>query len=178
MYWELIYKRLLKIKLTLGRFGRKFCPARLGENPKDGWSWEETLWMWSSTQWEIPLVWAWRGGGWRKSSPATEYKEFGEKYQLPQDFKRALVLCENMPNIHIARQKMIKFDHHYVKPLICRKYQGSRGDLGWSGYCWRSRGLSPAALAEITTWLHCWHIIDYDQFQDLSFAFQWFSSVL
>ena len=25
---------------TLGRFGRKFCPARLaGENPKEGWSW-------------------------------------------------------------------------------------------------------------------------------------------
>ena len=75
-------------------------------------------------------MWAWRGGGWRKSSPATEYKEFGEKYQLSQDFKRALVLCENMSNIHVARQKMIKFDHHYVKPLICRKYQESRGDLG------------------------------------------------
>ena len=160
------------------------CPGKLNLFSHPGKVWKKVLA--SEARWEP------KGG---MQLETTKCNELWSKINCNCDLSRKLPWVSASPGEGLRRLSLAAeiwhepgkmFDKHFClfnsddwwSPSTCRKCRESRGDLGWSGYCWRSRGLSPAALAEITTWLHCRHIIDYDQLQDLSFAFQWFSSVL
>ena len=57
-------------------------------------------------------------------------KNLVKNISYPRILKGPLFFVKICPIFMLHAKKMIKFDHHYVKPLICRKYQGSRGDLG------------------------------------------------